>query len=216
MIRILLINPNTSRTTTDMMVAIAQAAVPDGVEVIGATAQRGVAMIVDAAALAAASDEVVEIGVRLGRDAAGIIVSAFGDPGVAALRSRIGAPVIGIAEAAMREAADGARRFGIATVTPGLVAAIDAKVAALGLGTRYSGVRLTVGDAVALAADPERLVTELADAVLACIDIDKAEAVIIGGGPLGNAATALAPRFAVPVIAPIPAAVRLLGRLGLG
>jgi Asp/Glu/hydantoin racemase len=39
---------------------------------------------------------------------------------------------------------------------------------------------------------------------------DDAEAVIIGGGPLGQAATALAPRFTTSIIAPIPAAMRRL------
>jgi hypothetical protein len=48
----------------------------------------------------------------------------------------------------------------------------------------------------------------LRQAVAACIELDKAEAVIIGGGPLGNAAIALTPMFSIPVIAPIPAAVR--------
>jgi Asp/Glu/hydantoin racemase len=43
-----------------------------------------------------------------------------------------------------------------------------------------------------------------------------AEAVIIGGGPVGNAATAFAPMFSIPVIAPIPAAVhRQMEILGL-
>jgi allantoin racemase len=44
-------------------------------------------------------------------------------------------------------------------------------------------------------------------------ELDKAEAVVIGGGPLGNAATALTPMFAVPVIAAIPAAVRQMLRI---
>jgi allantoin racemase len=37
--------------------------------------------------------------------------------------------------------------------------------------------------------------------------------VIIGGGPLGEAARDLQPIFAVPVIAPIPSAVRRIIRL---
>jgi allantoin racemase len=214
LIRILLINPNASQATTAMMAAIAQSAAPDSVEIIGATAQRGVAMIVDSAALMAAAQEVVEIGIRHCQTVSGIIVSAFGDPGLAALRQEVRIPVVGIAEAAMLEAAGQSRRFGVATVTPGLVDTIGARAATLGLGHLYCGTRLTPGDPIALAADPDRLVEALAEAVLTCIQRDKAEAVVIGGGPLGDAATALAPRFQVPVIAPIPAAVRgLLARL---
>lgn len=50
----------------------------------------------------------------------------------------------------------------------------------------------------------------LAEAVEACVADDGAEAVIIGGGPLGEAAEALQGSFAVPVIGPIPAACRVL------
>ncbi len=53
----------------------------------------------------------------------------------------------------------------------------------------------------------------LADAVEACIAQDGAEEVIIGGGPLGEAARELQPMFTVPVIAPIPSAVSRIIRL---
>ncbi len=210
MIQILLINPNTSRATTDMMVAIARSAAPSGVEITSATAERGVPMILDAEALAASSREVLEVGLRLGRSVTGIIVSAFGDPGVSCLRSKVGIPVVGIAQAAMLEAAGNDRRFGIATVTPGLVGLIDKKAAELGLGQLYTGTRLTPGNPLELAAYPDRLIEALGLAVDSCIRDDGAEAVAIGGGPLGDAAATLALRFSIPVIAPIPAAVRLL------
>jgi Asp/Glu/hydantoin racemase len=118
--------------------------------------------------------------------------------------------VVGIAEAAMLEASDKGRRFGVATTTPKLVASIDARAAELGLAQLYTGTRLTSEDPNKLVADPGRLVEALRQAVSACIALDKAEAVIIGGGPLGNAATALTPMFSIPVIAPIPAAVHRL------
>ncbi len=208
MTRILLINPNTTQATTDMMVGIARSVVPPHMQVSGATAGRGVPMILDPPALAAAAAEVLEIGLRLGDSADAVIVSAFGDPGVTGLRGLLDQPVVGIAEAAMLEAAWNGRRFGIATITPGLVATIDGHAAALGLGQGYTGTRLAPGDATALAADPGRLVDALHQAVARCIRQDGAEAVVIGGGPLGDAASVLAPRFEVPVIAPIPAAVR--------
>jgi Asp/Glu/hydantoin racemase len=46
--------------------------------------------------------------------------------------------------------------------------------------------------------------------VAECFEIDHAETVIIGGGPLGQAAIALARSFSRPIIAPIPAAMRRL------
>jgi allantoin racemase len=214
--RILLINPNSNRATTDMMVQIAQSAASNDVEIVGATAPHSPPMIVDPEALAASAPQVVEIGLALGKDVSGIIISAFGDPGIGDLRRQVNVPVVGIAEAAMLAASDKGRRFGVATTTPKLVASIDARAAELGLAQLYTGTRLTSEDPNKLVADPGRLVEALRQVVSTCIEIDKAEAVIIGGGPLGNAATALTPMFSIPVIAPIPAAVhRQIAILGL-
>lgn len=209
---ILLINPNTSAATTRMMVSIAKQSLPPGGLVEGVTAAQGAPMIVDEEELRLGALEVERCWQRL-RDAAwsGVIVSAFGDPGLQTLRAATPLPVAGLCEASMLEAAEGGRRFGIATVTPRLAAAIGRRAHDLGLEARYTGIRLTEGDPRALAAQPQALSEALAVAVRRCID-DGAEAVIIGGGPLGQAAIELAPRFAVPVIAPIPAAVRFVLR----
>ncbi|MGY3451415.1 aspartate/glutamate racemase family protein [Bradyrhizobium sp. USDA 4353] len=204
--RILLINPNSSAATTAMMVSIAAAACGDRAEVVGATATRAPSMIVDAEALAASAGEVVEIARAQGGACEGIIVAAYGDPGAAAIRAAMALPVVGIGESSMREAGQGGRRFGIATVTPGLVESIGGLVDSLKLSAQFTGTRLTEGDPAALAADPARLAAALADAARACL-ADGAEAVIIGGGPLAQAADQLQPHFAVPIIKPIAAAV---------
>src|SRR4051794_32947280 len=212
--RILLINPNSSAETTAMMVAIAASCCGGRAEVVGATATRAPTMITDGAALAASAAEVVEIA-RAQLDACdGIVVAAFGDPGAAEIRSFGSRPVVGIGEAAMRAAAHGGRRFGIATVTPALVASIAGLADRLGLSAQFTGTRLTQGDPVVLAADQDRLVAALTEATRACIDADGAQAVIIGGGPPAPAADRLQPQFAVPIIKPIEAAVtQLLRRL---
>ena len=210
---ILLINPNSSAKTTEMMVGIAAASAPGRTRVVGATATRSPLMITTHATLLASADEVIEIGEREAKGMSGIIVGAYGDPGLERLRDIVSIPVVGICEASMIEAASGGRRFGVATVTPELADAIEERARELKMHHLYSGIRLTSGDPIELANDPARLERALMAAVRDCVEKDHAEAVIIGGGPLGQAASALAPRFEQPVIAPIPAAVRLL--LGL-
>ncbi|HTQ34830.1 MAG TPA: aspartate/glutamate racemase family protein [Stellaceae bacterium] len=210
MTRILLINPNSSEATTAQMTTIARAVAPPGVEIVCATARRAPPMILTTAELAAAEREVVAMGLDGARDADGIIIGAFGDPGLAALHARVGIPVVGIAEAAMLEAAAGGRRFGVATTTPALVDYIAVRAREMGVGDLYTGIRLTEGEPIELVADPPRLVEALAAAVRLAIENDGAEAVAIGGGPLGNAAAVLAGRFATPIIAPIPAAMHRL------
>jgi allantoin racemase len=205
--RILLINPNSNEATTAMMVAIAKSAAGDGFNIVGATATRAPTMIVSAEALAAAAAEVEEIARACQSSCDGLIVSAFGDPGLAGIRTALSLPAVGIGESSMLEAAANGRRFGVATTTPLLKAKIDALPEALGLRSRYTGTRFADGDPEALMRDPRRLRSALAGAVEACIAQDGAEAVIIGGGPLGEAARELQPMFTVPIIAPIPSAV---------
>ncbi|WP_455353522.1 aspartate/glutamate racemase family protein [Streptomyces sp. SYSU K217416] len=215
---VVLINPNTNADTTAMMAAIARRTLrpEDGFAVRESTVAAGPPMITDEAALRASEDYVLDAADRAlqeGEEVAAVVVSAFGDPGVDRLRERLPVPVVGIAEAALAEAAAGGARFGVATTTPDLADAIAARVAGLGLSGQYTGIRLTPGDPRELAGDPDTMRERLAEAVEACIVHDGAQAVIIGGGPLGEAAEALRERFGVPVIGPIPAASRRVRRL---
>ncbi len=207
---ILIINPNTSQATTAMMMDIARLSLPAEFGVIGRTARRSVPMILEEDQLLAAGAEVVEMGREMPADCIGAIVSAFGDPGMAELRATVDWPVAGLCEASYLKASFGQRRFGVATVTPGLVGILTQKAKDLGVGHLFTGIQLTEGDPRALAAEPERLAEELGRAVERCLNDDKAETAIIGGGPLGGAAAALSKRFGAAVIEPIPTAVRQL------
>lgn len=209
--RLALVNPNTDAGVTDAMLAIGREALPSGFVLEGRTAAFGARLIADEGALAVAARAVAEMAASLAaEDLAGVIVAAFGDPGIEALRTHVRVPVTGIAEAAMLEAAmleegAGGRRFAIVTTTPRLEAAIRARAAAYGVGDRLCAIRFTPGDPAALTGQPDRLRAACA----AAIEDDGAEAVVIGDGPLATAARQLAGVFPVPIVEPIPAAVRL-------
>lgn len=207
--KFLLINPNTNTRTTDAMAAIAREAAP-GDTIIAATVAFGVPLIVDEPMLTKAGEAVEALFAEFdfsGFD--GAIVAAFGDPALETVRKSCAVPVTGIAEASMLEAGAGGRRFGVATTTPLLVKSIAKRAASLKLGGQFTGVRLTPGDVHALMADPAALEAALGLACEIAIAQDGAQAIVIGGGPLAVAARALAPRFAVPIVEPIPAAMRL-------
>jgi allantoin racemase len=191
-----------------MMLAVARAAAPVGVAVEGATAAFGAALITDEAALAVAGRAVVEAAKAAPGPFDGVVVSAFGDPGLEDLRESAPCPVTGLAEAAMAEAAAGGRRFAVATTTPDLAAAIDRRAAAYGHRDSYIGTYVTPGDPVATTSDPAAAATALAELCRAARR-DGAEAVVVGGGPLAFAARRLAERAALPIIEPVPAAIRL-------
>jgi allantoin racemase len=208
--RLLLINPNSSMATTEMMVAIARATAGEDFEVVGATATRAPSMIVEPDALVASAAEVVEIALANSSGYGGMIVAAFGDPGLDGIRANTIVPTVGIAEAAILDAATAGRRFGIATTTPRLAARINARVEDLCMAEFYTGIRITDGDPNELIRNPDLLRSALMQTAENCVARDGAEAVIIGGGPLGQAAAQIQGQLSVPIIAPIPAAVRRL------
>jgi Asp/Glu/hydantoin racemase len=215
-LKILLINPNTSRRTTLQMAEAAARELPRGVTLRGVTATQGVPMIVTEQDLFSAAIEVVRLGRAAAPEVDAIIIAAFGDPGAGTLRDAVRVPVIGIGEASMREAAADGRRFGVATTTPALAGAIETQIERLGLGPWFTGVRVPNADPLVLAADAARQEMELARAAAACFEQDGAQAVIIGGGPLSATARTLRDRFGSRIVEPVPAAMRraltLLGK----
>ncbi|KAA8607764.1 Asp/Glu racemase [Salipiger aestuarii] len=199
-------NPNSSAATTRAMLAIARRILP---ELMGWTAPEGPEMITDADALARAA---VRVGGADLPPVAGIIVSAFGDPGRAALAARLTCPVVGIGAEAARAAGQGGRRFAVVTTTPGLRAGIDALMGEAG---DYMGCYITPGDPRALMGDARALDAALLAQIRRAAAAG-AKAAIIGGGPLGEAADRLADRSPIALVAPIPtAAAALKARLNL-
>jgi allantoin racemase len=100
--RLLLINPNTTAATTAAMVEIARQEAAGGTVIDGLTAPSGAPLITDEAALEEAGRAAVSLGPAILADGPnGVIVSAFGDPGLHALRAVLPMPVTGIAEAGM-------------------------------------------------------------------------------------------------------------------
>lgn len=213
MTRLVLVNPNTSRAATEAMVAIAEAASSDALSIEGMTAPFGAQLIADEAALAEAGRAVLSLVPALRRSPAeGVIVSAFADPGIRELRGSLDIPVTGIAEAGMAAAGQGGRRFAVVTTTPGLIRAIARAVDLYGHETNFVGTFLTEGDPAEVMADPDILVSALERACRSAVLDGGAEAIVIGGGPLAEAARTLAAPSGVPVIEPVPAAVHLARR----
>ena len=210
---VVLLNPNTSiAATRTMMAAVGPDAIP-GYRIEGRTVPSGVALITNPAQLKAAIPVTVQTGASVAAEgAAGIVVAGFGDPGLFELRECVSIPVVGIAEAGMLEAAREERRFSVVTTTPSLSASIRTMAERYGIGHFLASVRITPGDPASLMTDPRRLEEALAQLADEAIRLDDVGAIVVGGGPLAAAARAISCRFHIPVIEPVPAALRLLTR----
>ncbi len=215
--RLLLINPNTRIQTTALMTDIANEALdesrnqrmqpPPNARVEGLTVKQGVPLITDEPALTEAAKALIDlIGATDLSHYRGIIIAAFGDPGLGEVRARVEIPVTGIAEAAMAEAPG---RFAVVTTTPLLATSIERSARLYGHAERFAGVHLTPGDPASLMASPSALLEAMLEACQRAIRAVAPDSIVIGGGPLARVARELRQRLPLPVIEPIPAATRL-------
>lgn len=195
---VLIINPNGSQKTTQDMVGITRRYLPN---VMGWTNHKGPEMIVDQDQLYEAANQISE---AVFPEASALIVAAFGDPGAKRLAGGMDIPVIGIAAAAAREAVLSGVSFAVVTTTPKLAPSIDEMMRAEG-GDTYLGCHTTEEDPLVLASNSDALDYAL---ITSCEIAKKAGAkrVIIGGGPLGQAATRISSQVKVPLIQPLVAA----------
>lgn len=213
--RVRLVNPNSNAAATERMVAAARAAAPAWLEVEGYTTAASPLLIVDEVGATAAEAAVAAAAGRDFGDEDGIILSAYIDPGIAAVRAAVGVPVVGIGEASMRAAA-AIGRFAVAMTTPGLVEVVRRYAGRLGLADQLVAVPSTTDEPRALMADAGRVKAALDRLVRQAVDEAGAEAVVIGAGPLADAARELAATSPVPLIEPVPAAVHELATILAG
>jgi allantoin racemase len=209
MTRLALINPNTSAETTAAMMEIAREAAGGRAEVVGFTAPFGAPLITTQEALSQSAKAVMALAPELAGTFDAVIIAAYGDPALLSLKDRLRVPITGIAEASMLKAGEDGRAFAVVTTTPKLVEVIAAAADGYGHRQSFRGVRLAPGEPEVVMADPNRLLEALETACNEAISQLGAEALIIGGGPLARAARALQTRFSIPIIEPVPEAVRL-------
>jgi allantoin racemase len=210
-VRVLLINPNTSEAATTLMLRIAREAAGPDIDVVGITAPFGNTLITNEEKLAVAGNAVIAVveGLPLPLPD-GIVIAAFGDPGLETVRRLTSSHVVGLAEASMIEASEHGRSFSVATTTPDLTAAIRRCAERYGVHAQFRSVRTTRGEPATVMEDDDRLLRVLEKVAGDIIEQDGAQAIIIGGGPLAGVARKLAETVPIAVIEPIPAAIRLL------
>jgi allantoin racemase len=212
--RLAVLNPNTNTATTAHMAGIVRALAPAGISVEGYTMEHGPAIVTDAVALAASAQQIVQVAHRLAREGVdAILISGFGDPALKELRATLPIPVTGIAEAGMAAAA-ALGPFSIITTTPDLEESIRSMATGYGHAGALVSLRITPGVAEKVMADPDNLQRALIEIAQHCAR-DGALSVLIGGGPLAQAARAVSDAIDLVVIEPVAAGARLaFARMG--
>src|ERR1700749_3446436 len=118
--KLLPINPNITAAMTDSMAAEARRFASPSTEIVAVTAEFGTQYVENRVEAAIASHAVLDALAKNAADCAAAIVSAFGDPGLAAAREFADIPVVGIEESAILTAWMLGRRYSIICLTPRL------------------------------------------------------------------------------------------------
>jgi allantoin racemase len=218
-VRILLINPNSSRAMTDTILASARGVAGPGVDIVAVCSTEGPAAIeshTDEALATTAMLPILRAADADGFD--GVVIACFGDPGLDAARELVAAPVVGIAEAAMQFAVLVGRRFSVVTTlsrtlgrasdlvrrygaTDGCVSMYAAEVPVLDLEDTSSESY----ERIALLC--ERAVRE-----------DGADVIVLGCAGMSDLCDRLSARVGVPVVDGVAASVGIVAglvRMGL-
>jgi len=206
--KILLVNPNTSRSVTDRLRETALSVAAPGTEVLAVTAARGVPYIATRAEAVIGGGAALDLLAEHWRSADAAVIAAFGDPGLGGARELFPIPVVGMAEAAMLTACMLGRRFAIISFARALGPWYQECVDYHGLGHRLAGIRL-LGDAVGdIATVQEDCADALVDLAVESVRRDEADVVVLAGAPLSGLAARVRDRIPVPVVDGIAAALK--------
>lgn len=189
------------------MAAQARAAAGDTARIRAVSAPFGARTITSGAEAAIAAHAVLVAAARHLATADAVICAAFVDPGLDALRELAGKPCVGLCESAMLEAAEGGRRFGVATGGAHLDGPLRGLAARYGVADRLVDIAFLDAPLGAVANTPEAHLPAF-QAAVDRLARQGAQAVLIGGGPLSGIAGQLKPPRGVVIIDGIQAAVR--------
>jgi len=205
--RLLVVNPNTTRSMTEAIGRAAAAVAAPGTRIEAVSPADGPPSI------EGYYDEAFSVPgllaeLRKGAAADAAILACFDDTGLDAARTVFDGPVVSIGEAAFHMASLVAGSFSVVTTLQRSVPAIEHNLVRYGLAARCRRVRASEVPVLAL-EDPasdahQRVSEEIARALVE----DRAEAIVLGCAGMADLAAELTREFRVPVIDGVSAAVK--------
>jgi allantoin racemase len=212
--KVLLVNPNSTREMTDAIARTARALAGPGIEVMAVTA-RGTPPSIEgyadeARAVPAMLDAIVDAEAR---GAAAHVIACFDDPGLDAARAVANGPVVGLCEAALIAAGRVAKRFSVVTTLPRAVPIIEDLAGRYGCGRSLRRVHAADIPVLDLETDPTRVLPLIARKIRQAVEEDGAEAVVLGCAGMSAHLERLSRDAGVPVIDGVGFAIRMAAGL---
>lgn len=212
---ILLINPNTTASITDLVLKTARGFARPDTRLRAATGAFGPRYIASRAAYAIAGHAALDAlaNDKGAKDA--VVLACFGDPGLAALKEVSPVPVVGMADASILQACTLGDRFSIVTGGERWKSMLEEFVASHGLTSRLASVRTVAPTGAAIARNPKAAMALLAMGCTACVREDGADVVILGGAGLAGLAAKLKAKVEVPLLDGVACAISMAEGLAL-
>jgi allantoin racemase len=207
--RLLLINPNITEAMTSLMAAEARRYASPSTDIVAVTAEFGTQYVENRVEAAIASHAVLDALAKHATGCDAAIISAFGDPGLAAAREFAGIPVVGIEESAILAAWMLGRRYSIICLTPRLRTWYIECAHEHGLAGRLASVRALDAPIADITRAKEQYRDTLIAECMQAIEQDEAEVIIFGGGPIAGLARETADAIPVPTLDGVSCAVRM-------
>ncbi len=209
--RILVLNPNTSRLVTEKIEKVIRKVARKDVEVVVDCIEHGPEVLesyYDEARATPYSIEKVQEANRDGFDA--VIIAAFCDPGIEALKEISDIPVYGTEEAAFSAALLLGNKFAILTEKKQKESVKAQHVRKLGLESRFANVRALGMGVVEIAEDERKVIDRAIELSRRMIDEDKAEVIIMGCASMAGYSAELEEKLQVPILDPVSVAYKMV------
>lgn len=206
--RLLIINPNISTSVTELIAAEARLAAAPETHITMQTAPFGVAYIETRFEALIGAYAVAQVAAEHVASYDAVIVAAFGDPGLAALREVMPVPVLGMTESALASACLLGHRFSIIAISQRIQAWYREEVQRHQLQGRLASIRALdehLADIGQVQQDHETALLSLCERA---VQEDGAEVLIIAGAPLAGLARKIKDRIGVPVVDGVSSAVQ--------
>ena len=208
MTRLRYINPNSTRSMTDKVLAAAQAVRPPTLHIDAATSSSGPPAIQGAADGEAALPGLLEEAQRAVAQGSDIIaIACFDDTGMAAVRQAVRVPVIGIGQSAFLQAMALGRRFSVVTTLAVSVPVIEANLAYCGVAAACARVRASGVAVLELERAGGDAEARVAAALASAARQDDVGAVVLGCAGMSDLSERLQRDAGLPVIDGVAAAV---------
>jgi allantoin racemase len=209
--RILIINPNTTASMTDLVAAEARGAAAPGTEIVAVNPAEGPLAIQGVEDGAAALPHLIAMFDR--EMAAGtydaVVIACFDDTGLWLLKERTSVPVVGIGEAGFHAAMLLGKRFTVITTLPVSVPVIEQNIVEQGITERCAEVRATSIPVLDLEADTAASLNRIAEEIEAGLTSAPCDTIILGCAGMANIVPPLKSRFGLPIIDGVKSAIGL-------